>query len=285
MCVCVCVCVCVVRRALGLHHHSRCSDKMDTELLVDDPSSIPYVFSPITLFSCLFILFCAFVISPRLTSLLTPKNKQLGPHKAFINSLLGAGVHHLLVSALAMYALATGMIRNRAFSKAPLGFVLIQTTLGYFVGDLIVMLCDPVQRREPQVLSHHFVAIVGLTSVLYAQGKVMFVAVTFQVIELSSFLLNIIRALEKLDYRKDSLLYIATGFLMTITFFLTRVATIPWHWYEYLTLIATSEVVPMPLKFFTGLTYVFFDSLSLLWFSKILATARTVIIAPRIKPL
>lgn len=258
-------------------------DKMDTEVLVDDPSSLRYVLSPVTVLSCCYILLCAFVISPILLSRLGLKSKRVAAHKAFFNSLLGSMTHHLFVFALATYALASGAVSSRAVCKSPLGFALVQTTLGYFVGDLIVMLSDPVMGNDLQIVLHHAVAVTGLAIVLYTKGMAMFVAISFQLLELSSFLLDIILAMEKLDCRKDSALYWTAGSLMVVTFVLSRLATIPWHWYEYIVFIAPAEILPLPVRFYVAFHYLFFDSLSLLWFTKIVAAARSMVMKKHIK--
>lgn len=257
---------------------------MDTEVLVDDSSSLRYVFSPVTVLSCCFILLCAFVISPILMSrLLSPQNKHIGIHKAFFNSLLGSMTHHLLVFVLAAYALVSGVVSSRTVCKAPLGFALVQITLGYFAGDLIVLLFDPVMGKDLHVIFHHLVGITGLTIVLYTKGMAMFVAISFQLLELSSLLLDIILAMEKLECRKDSVLYWTTGSLMVVTFFLSRLATIPWHWYEYVVFIAPAEILPLPVRFYVAFHYLFFDTLSLLWFSKIVDGAKSAVMKKIVK--
>ena len=163
------------------------------------------------------------------------------------------------------------MGETRVFSKSPLGFALMQCSLGYFVADTIACLLDKELCKDRSMLGHHIVSMIGLFLSLYCQGKFMFFVVYRFVNEYSTPFVNMFWVLRILK-KQDSSLFVVNSLVMVTVFFVCRIfPLIPWHWYVfYNTMFNSPAMVLLPwyLQLWTFLTYVAYDILNMWWFSR-----------------
>ena len=257
---------------------------MDNGLFADEfenSSRDYYIFTPVTILSCAMTLLCAFVFSPLLLPIALPQYRANSREdKLTVNYLLAPIIHHFTVSMLSIYAIVSGTIANRLYSTSALGFALLQTTLGYLVGDLIVSILDERKHKNyTSVIAHHTVGISSMVLILNAQGIGLFFGVSQQISELSSIFFNIIIGLDAFRVPKSSFVYKTVGFLFILSFFVVRVMCIPWHWYEIVTMVLLnphSNIIRFHLKVYSCFHHVFFDLLNLYWFSLIIKAMQNI---------
>ena len=238
------------------------------------PSSLPYIFTPAFAASFVVTLLCPFVVCPLMYPVLMPRYSSLGKTKSHFNTLLSSTIHAVIASSVTMYILAFGVLgTNRVFSKSPLGFTLMQISLGYFVADMFVCLQDPVLRKELSSMFHHLAGIIGIGLGLYYQGWFAFFIIYRMISEISTPFVNLRWVFYELGPPyKDSFWYYFASFGMIVTFFLCRILVMPWHWYELLVAITcpSALIVPLVLKVWICINYIMFDVLNLYWFGKMI---------------
>jgi len=247
---------------------------MEEEVFTKDPSSLPYIFTPAFVVSFIVTLLCPFVVCPLLFPVLIPRYNSLGETKSHFNTLLSSTIHAVIASSLTIYILVFGVLgTNRVFSKSPLGFTLMQISLGYFVADMFVCLQDPLLRKDIGSMFHHLAGIIGIGLGLYHQGWFAFFIVYRIISELSTPFVNLRWVFYELGPPyKDSFWYYFASFGMVVTFFLCRILVIPWHWYEVLVTIThpSALIVPLVLRVWICVNYIMFDVLNLYWFGKMI---------------
>ena len=161
---------------------------------------------------------------------------------------------------------------TRLYSKEPLGFAVMQITLGYFTADLLVRLSDKMLRGDTAVIIHHLVAATAVVITLYNQGRMMYFLVVFYITELPTPFVNFWRIL-RLTGNKNSYWRALASFGLWTSFFLCRVAPIPWHWYVALNSImhpaaAVDALVGSGRKCLVVAIYVSLDALTIYWFCR-----------------
>ena len=137
---------------------------MDFEMQKQDElgSVLPYLLSPVSLCTSLVILICIYVIVPFIGPRFIPSYNGLKENRRRFDSFLGTSLHHAVVPALAVYALASGAITNQVHvqNQSVLGLYILQMTQGFLVAEFIVILHDPIQRRRRRInLFHHVLFI------------------------------------------------------------------------------------------------------------------------------
>jgi hypothetical protein len=249
-----------------------------------EPSIWPFFITPSFLITCLASLLVPYLVSPPFWSLLLPASKNPSRSNMYFHTMLTSTIHAIVSTILTSYILGFGLMgSNRVFSKSPLGFVTMQISLGYFIGDLIVCLLDPKLRTDRDNMIHHVAGIVGLVLGLFYQGKFMFFVVYRLIAECSTPFVNLHHILHNLD-KKDGTPYIFAGIGMLITFVLCRIIVIPWHWYEILAVVVTDEaalLVPLFFRVWLGANYLVFDILNVYWCYKITRGALKLLNAKR----
>ena len=231
--------------------------------------TLPHFTTPAFLISLVATLLSPYCVSPLLWRAVLPSNRVPPGSNMHFHTMLSSTVHAIISSSLSVYILWFGLMgTNRIFSKLPLGFTMMQISLGYFVGDFIVCFCDPKLRSDKRSMIHHLVGIFGLFLGLYLQGKGMFFIVYRLTSELSTPFVNLRSILSDLGLKGKNIPYIFAGISMLITFFLCRVIVIPWHWYEILITVTTKEcelLIPPFFSVWLGITYLVFDVLNVYW--------------------
>ena len=233
-----------------------------------EPSIWPFFITPALLIMFLSSLLIPYLISPLFWSLLLPTSKNPPRSNMQFHTVLTSTTHAIVSTVLALYLLISGeMNSNRVFSKSPLGFVSVQMSLGFYIGDFIVNLLDPKLRTDWGGVIHHAAAIGGLIFCLFYQGLFMFFVIYRLITECSQPFVNLCYVLHELD-DNDGILYTCASIVMLAVFILCRIIIIPWHWYVTVTTLATEEsALLVPLIFRVGLVgvYLVFDILNVLW--------------------
>ena len=247
-----------------------------SEVFHYEPSIWPFFITLPFFITFLASLLIPYFVSPPFWSLLLPASKNPPKSNMYFHTMLTSTIHAIVSTLLTLYLLGFGLMgSNRVFSKSSLGFATMQISLGYFVGDLIVCVCDPKLRADQASMIHHIAGIVGLTLCLFYQGKFMFFVVYRLIAECSTPFVNLHHILHDLK-EKDGAPYIFAGIGMLISFVLCRIIVIPWHWYEILTIVVTEEaalLVPLFFRIWLGGNYLVFDILNVHWCYKIVRGA------------
>ena len=102
----------------------------------------------------------------------------------------------------------------------------------------------------------------------------MFFAVLFQLTELSSIFILSLPVMKLSGVSRDSLAYRTVRGAKMITFFLTRIATIPLTWYEFINVLLDpeSQIISSPVKIFMFSVFIVLHSLFIYWFALIIRT-------------
>ena len=241
-----------------------------------EPSIWPFFITPAFLITFLAALLIPYLVSPPFWTLLLPASKNPPRSNMYFHTMLTSTIHAIVSTILTSYLMGFGLMgSNRVFSKSPLGFVTMQISLGYFIGDLIVCLLDPKLRANRGSMIHHIAGIVGLGLGLFYQGKFMFFIVYRLIAECSTPFVNLHYILHNQN-EKGGTLYLFAGIGMLIMFVLCRIIVIPWHWYEILTVVMTEEaalLVPLFFRVWLGGNYLVFDILNIYWCFKIMRGA------------
>ena len=233
-----------------------------------EPSIWPFFITPALLITFLSSLLIPYFISPIFWSLLLPTSKNPPRSNMHFHTVLTSTIHAIVSTVLALYLLVSDeMGSSHVFSKSPLGFIIIQMSLGFFAGDFIVNLLDPKLRTDWGGMIHHAAAIGGLIFCLFYQGLFMFFVIYRLITECSQPFVNFCYVLYKLD-KHDGIPYNCASIIMFVLFVLCRIVVIPWHWYVVVTVVVTEEAsLLVPLIFRVGLVcnYFVFDILNVLW--------------------
>ena len=249
---------------------------VDEPEFVGEPGILKYFLTPAFVISFLATLLSPYLLSRPLWRLLLPTRKIPPDTDMHFHTMLSSTVHAFVSFSFSIYILAFGLLgTNRIYSQLPLGFTVMQISLGYFVGDFVVCLLDPKLRSDIGSILHHLAGIVGLSLSLFMQGQAMFFVIYRLVAEGSTPFVNLRSILSTLG-EKDKTLYVFAGISMLVTFVLCRIIVIPWHWYEVLATVMSEEcarVIPMFFRVWLGINYLAFDILNVYWCGKILRGA------------
>ena len=246
------------------------------EVYTEDPSSWLYIFCYPLYISCAVSFVIPLFIAPRVFRAYIPDEyAKLGKKQNTLHTLPGSTIHAIVVSLITCYLLITGgMGENRVFSKSPLGFIVLEISLGYFVGDFFFCISDSELRKDRGILAHHLFSIIGIFLCLYTQGKLMFFAIILLICELSTPFVNTFAMLSMFN-KKESPLFVKVSLTMMAVFFACRIA--PMYWLTKVLIVTLSsqecEIVSIYIRIWTFMTYFTFDLLNLFWFSKMLKGA------------
>ena len=237
-----------------------------------EPSVLPYFLTPALMISLFTTILSPHILSPLLWravfGIRTPAKSKI-----LFHSLLSSTVHAIISSSLSLYILISGQLgANRCFSKAPLGFTTVQISLGYWLGDLIVFFMHINVCKYKGGIFHHLIAIISLALCLFLQGKIMFFIICHLMSSISVPVANLRRSLSYTGY-KTGLLYYFSSTSTLILFFLCRVVTIPWHWYEIILTLYAEDcalMLALSLRIYLVLSCGVIDTLNMYWCFRIL---------------
>ena len=247
-------------------------------MAVFDAGFLNRVFTPAYFVAIGVTLGLNYVCSPVLFKSCVPvqKRKNLGP-LGYLFSLLASTVHAVVSCTFAVYILTVGELgENRVFANSPLGYMAMQITLGYVTGDIFVCLADAQLRGMVSTLLHHLAMLLGIALGLYYNLFMFFIVYRF-LAEFSTPWVNLRFFLSTFE-QKNSKLYLFSSIAMLFSFFLSRIAVIPWHTYALHSALFSSDglLVPAHLRLLMIVNFTSFDIINLFWFYKILRGAYKV---------
>ena len=189
-----------------------------------EPGSVlPYLLSPVSFCTSLVILICIYAIVPFIGPRFIPNYNGLKESRGRFDSFLGTSLHHAVVPALAVYALASGAITNQVHvqNQSVLGLYILQMTQGFMVAELIAVLHDPIQRRRRKTtLFHHVLFItVGCYMAFLLRGYRLFFTVSFEIAEIATLFGHIPTNIVLVGVRKDSIAYRVCNFFTDFDIF------------------------------------------------------------------
>lgn len=221
---------------------------------------------------CIATLVCGLFISPIIGSLFVDGYKDLGKKKGDFNTRIGSSIHALFTFLSAVYLLfiEQKLWEDKLFSPSRLAEIELELSLGYFCGDYVLVLLDPVMRVDKGSLAHHFVSATGTAISLYLRQMVFFV-VYRHTNELSTIPVNLFVVLQMLK-RPHGKFYIVVSIAMVITFFLCRIVVIPIHWVWMCNAYMDPKVADIHISIicWSFVVYPAFDILNIYWFTKML---------------
>ncbi len=221
-----------------------------------------------------------FLISPFLSPLLLPKHypNWTKGKQDFWNSTPFSTVHALSVTPLCLWALLfdhDGTVESQIFMRTDAGTAALQLSLGFFVGDFLVILSSKELRNDYRYIVHHIVSGMSILLGLGFKGHYKMLTIFRLFSELSTPFVNLRWFLEATKMPKAFKLYILCGLLLTVTFYASRIFIMPILWYFLYTFIdyenwpdAKYFLHPF-LKTWTVIAYFALDLLNILWAYKI----------------
>ena len=244
--------------------------------MATDPDFLGKVFTPAFFVAFSLTLVFNFICCPILFKVLVPhqKRERLGSKKSYLFSLLPSTIHALVTFILGAYILITGELwEDKIFLSSPLGYMTLQLTLGYVTGDVVICFLDPDLRLLYSTFVHHFAMLAGITVGFYHQVFMFFVIYRLMS-EFSTPWVNFRWTVYSLGDKKGKL-YLFASLGMTISFFLSRIAPMPWHTYVLHSVLLGSDgqEVPILLRVYMIVNFTIFDLINLFWFYKILKGA------------
>ena len=212
------------------------------------------------------------ILSPLIGTIFVDGYKDLGKKKGDFNTRIGSSVHAFFTSCAAAYLLLTEQTlwEDKLFSPSRKSEQMLEISLGYFCGDYILVLLDPVMRVDKANLAHHFVSASGISISLYLKQMVFFVVYRY-INELSTTVVNLFVVLHMLK-RPQGAFYITVSITMVVTFFLCRIVLIPVHWVWVYNALLDPQVANVHISIYCWafVVYPAFDILNIYWFYKML---------------
>ena len=241
------------------------------------PFSLTYVLTLPTLLSAIATISLALFIVPLLCYRTKTYRKKLSyEKKVYFNTLPGAMSHAIIVCSLIFIALLTGSVsiwESLAESKSPIGFITMQISTGFFIGDMMVCLSQK-PLRDFSTLLHHTASLSSVLLGLLYQGRWMILILARISTEISTPFVHLRWILAETNQFKSSPLSIFTAIGMTTTFLFSRLLAVPpmWllvYWIE-LEEVGMSTYIPSALKWSVYVMMGTLDLLNTYWSYKVL---------------
>lgn len=190
--------------------------------------------------------FVAFMIiykyaSPKLSSLICPKYQHLTEQQQINwNTRTMSSIHSVIMGYVCIYT----MLYDPDVRKDPIWRHTVQVRIagailiGYSVADTIVMAIHYKQIGEPFYFLHHASAAYAFFYVSMF-GVLPYFSNYRLLSEISTPLVNQRWFFSTLGYKKDNKYFIINGVVMTLVFFLTRLACMPYYWFMVYTVYNT----------------------------------------------
>lgn len=241
------------------------------------PFDLEYVLTPVTLLSAISVVFTAMLLTPLLSKRYFKQyNIFTYEEKVYWSTLPSATLHAVVACALISYAFLSGSVdtSNMIRSDSSVGFLSMQISTGYFVGDMIVCFSHK-SLREFSTALHHISSLLSVALGLVFRGRWMILILARLFSELSTPFVHLRWVLAACKVPKTSPWFSFAALSMSLTFFLSRTFAIPFLWYIIIT-IMVQETDPHLLTYtpyFIQVTVivltVFLDVLNLFWSYKI----------------
>ena len=192
--------------------------------------SVDYLITPVTISSMISTLFCFYILSPVLSKKFFQQyNSFTEDKKIYWNTLPGSTLHAVIVCTLIVATFLYGSILSDdvLHSKCKLGFLALQVSAGYFVGDLIIILSHNSLHSDKAMIVHHISSLTSVFLGLLFEGRWMMLILLYLFSELSTPFVSLHWLLSQTKTPKKSWIYIINAFGLTITFFVSRIFTLP----------------------------------------------------------
>ncbi|XP_057574199.1 TLC domain-containing protein 4 [Hippopotamus amphibius kiboko] len=188
------------------------------------------------------------------------------------NSRVVSTCHSLVVGVFGLYIILfdEATIADPLWGDPSLVKVNIAIASGYLISDLLVLICYWRVIGDKYFIIHHCAALYAYYFVL-RDGVLGYIANFRLLSELSSPFVNLRWFFEALKYPKFSKANVANGILMTVVFFIVRIASIP-PFYGYIySVLGTDAYVKLGFLIQCSWisTCVVLDVLNVMWMIKI----------------
>lgn len=235
---------------------------------------------PAAVLSCFAFLFIYKYVSPTLSGLVFPTYLKLPTGKQIDwNTRVISSIHATVVSSMCAYTLIydEGLSKDPIWWDAPVVRTSCAIVVGYMIADLIIMTVHYRNIGEVFYFFHHGASIYAYVYVMNF-GVLPYFANYRLVAEFSTPLVNQRWFLDVLGYRKDSSLFILNGVLMTLVFFVVRVACMPLYWYKVYSIYGTESFSRLGhMQFVLVATCLVLDTINIFWFYRMCAGVRKVL--------
>lgn len=235
------------------------------------------LFSVVTILSSSFTVLFYLFLSPFLSPyFIKSYSSWTTSNKNYWNTIPYAIIHSVVIVSLSIWALldVEKPLQYQIIFHSDMAKFGLQFSLGYFVGDLIVMLSNRELRADRKMLFHHLGGLISVGLGLVYSGCYTVVILLRLISEISTPFVNLRWLIAETNVPQTSLTFRINGLLMTFTFFCSRVFMIPIHWY-ILGCFLLYEQFPsslyysiLPAKCWSVLVCLVFDSLNLFWAKK-----------------
>ena len=235
---------------------------------------LTYLLSPVVGISLSIVLLVDLVLSPLLSNEYFQAYRSLfnNYQKAYWNTLAVSILHAILACTLIIYCFISGSIdtSDMIHSYSPLGILCMQISAGYFMGDFSVCLSQKPLREVSTVL-HHISSLLSMILGLLFKGRWSILILARLFSELSTPFVHMWWVCNNTKIPKSSpwFLFASTG--MTVTFYISRVFTIPFFWYIIINIISQemnpqlTTYIPFWIQILVVVMTSILDCLNLYW--------------------
>lgn len=235
---------------------------------------------PAAILSCVAFLFIYKYVSPTLSGFVFPTYLKLPAGKQIDwNTRVISSIHAAVVSTMCAYTLMYDdeLSKDPIWWDAPVVRTSCAIVVGYMIADLIIMTVHYRNIGEVFYFFHHGASIYAYVYVMNF-GVLPYFANYRLVAEFSTPLVNQRWFLDVLGYHKDSSIFILNGILMTVVFFVVRVACMPLYWYKVYSIFGTEAFNRLGhMQFVLVATCLVLDSINIFWFYRMCVGVRKVL--------
>ncbi|XP_060883320.1 TLC domain-containing protein 4-B [Labrus mixtus] len=183
------------------------------------------------------------VASPLLSTAITPGYGRLPSTKLTEwNSRLVSTVHALIVGLFCLFILRFDDAVNAdpVWGDPNLVKLNVAITCGYLIYDLVLLACNWSTMGDSFFVCHHLAALYAYGYVL-TRGVLPYFANFRLISELSTPFVNQRWFFEALKYPRSHRLVVLNGMLMSLVFFLVRIAVMPSYWASVFATFGTQD--------------------------------------------
>lgn len=252
-------------------------------MAANPPSSMEYILSPATFLFFGTTLLSYYVVTPRFGHSLLPFYRHLTQDKQqYFSTLPSSTLNAVVATAFSAAALFQTPWTPQTLShcESPYGFFVMQAVMGYFAADFIVVAGNRYTQKDVGMLLHHLAGLVSILVCCYYHGQWMMYVLMRLGSELSTPFYNLVWLVSETSCSKSSLMYIIAGAGMVVTFFLSRILTLPLLYYTYFNMVlfemesTALYAFSMDIKVIGFVLGLILDILNLYWACKILGEVR-----------
>ncbi|XP_014783279.1 TLC domain-containing protein 4-B [Octopus bimaculoides] len=227
----------------------------------------------LTVVSFLAFMFLYEYVSPWISCWLCPKYKTLTEKQQINwNTRVISSVHAVIMGSLCLYTINYDpeVRDDPIWRDTPQVRVSGAILIGYSLADSLVMALHYDKIGEIFYFLHHASAAYAFFYVAMF-GVLPYFSNYRLLSEISTPLVNQRWFLSTLDYKKDSKPFIINGVIMTLMFFITRLACMPYYWYKVYEVYNTEPFTRLGhMQYVLIGTCFVLDVINFLWFYRML---------------